>query len=78
MPVQTLVSATNTDLILALSVFLICRSTENSSHMGATHGRDVPLPDDAACEAMLRTFIALDLERAERLLRRADEQLGGC
>ncbi|CAK9043414.1 unnamed protein product [Durusdinium trenchii] len=41
--------------------------------MGATHGRDVPLPDDAACEAMLRTFIALDLERAERLLRRADE-----
>ncbi|CAK9037269.1 Uncharacterized protein SCF082_LOCUS22075, partial [Durusdinium trenchii] len=52
---------------------MICRSTENSSHMGATHGRDVPLPDDAACEAMLRTFIALDLERAERLLRRADE-----
>ena len=33
--------------------------------------------DDAACEAVLRTFIAEDLERAERLLRRAKEQLGG-
>ena len=43
--------------------------------MGAS--TSAALPDDAACEAVLRTFIAEDLERAERLLRRAKEQLGG-
>ena len=45
-----------------------------STHMGAT--TSAALPDDAACEDVLRMFIAEDLERAERLLRRAEEQLG--
>ena len=44
--------------------------------MGATTSAGA-LPDDA-CEAVLHKFIAEDLERAERLLRRADEQLGMC
>ncbi|CAK9011098.1 unnamed protein product, partial [Durusdinium trenchii] len=42
-----------------------------NTHMGAS--TSAALPDDAACEAVLRTFIAEDLERAERLLRRAKE-----
>ena len=50
--------------------------------MGAATSTSVSLLDDAACEAVLRTFIGEDLERAERLLRRADERLGsllrGC
>ncbi|CAK9055181.1 Probable inactive serine/threonine-protein kinase fnkC [Durusdinium trenchii] len=41
--------------------------------MGAATSTSVSLLDDAACEAVLRTFIGEDLERAERLLRRADE-----
>lgn len=45
--------------------------------MGATTSASVPLPDDEACEAVLRKFIAEDLERAERLLHRAAELLGG-
>ena len=44
--------------------------------MGATSA--VSLPDDEACKAVLRKFIAEDLERAERLLHRAAELLGGC
>ena len=44
--------------------------------MGAT--TSAALPDDAAeVDAVLRTFIAENLERAEWLLRRAEEQLGG-
>ncbi|CAK9102984.1 unnamed protein product, partial [Durusdinium trenchii] len=39
--------------------------------MGATSA--VSLPDDEACKAVLRKFIAEDLERAERLLHRAAE-----
>ena len=54
-----------------LSSICLCINT----HMGAS--TSAALPDDAACEAVLRTFIAEDLERAERLLRRAKEQLGG-
>lgn len=41
--------------------------------MGAASTSSV---SDAACEAVLREFIADDLERAERLLQRADEKLG--
>ena len=43
--------------------------------MGAAASAPVSLPDDAVCEAVLRKFIAEDLERLERLLRRAGEQL---
>ena len=43
--------------------------------MGATSSASMSLPDDA-CEAVLRKLIAEDLERVERLLCRADEQLG--
>ena len=43
--------------------------------MGAANSA-VSLSDDAACEAVLRKFIAEDAERAERLLHRANEPLG--
>ena len=44
--------------------------------MGGTTSA-VSLPNDAACEDVLRTFISENPERAERLLRRAHEQLRG-
>ena len=45
-----------------------------STRMGDTCS--AALPDDAACEDAVRTFIAEDLERVERPLRRAEKQLG--
>lgn len=45
--------------------------------MGAAASASASWRDDAACEAVLRQFIAEDAERAERLLHRAEEQLGG-
>lgn len=58
-----------------LSLSAISQSVAFNTH-GANTSASVSLPDDA-CEAVLRNFIAEDPERAERLLRRADEQLGG-